>query len=139
MRGRMEESASTRNLKRGIGGTVDIEFIVQMLQLKHIQQNPGKHLTGTLKSLTALNEQGYLAEEDMKTLYSNYEFLRIIEARLRLMNTTARHDLPTEEKEVAKLAYLLGYTEGKQLLAECEQKTQQTRRLFEVIFGASNV
>ena len=35
MRLRMEETAAPSNLKRGPGGHVDIEFVVQMLQLKH--------------------------------------------------------------------------------------------------------
>ena len=35
MRMRLEDTASKRNLKRGPGGTVDTEFLVQMLQLKH--------------------------------------------------------------------------------------------------------
>src|SRR5262249_46245919 len=35
MRKRLEETASKRNLKRGPGGTVDTEFLVQMLQLKY--------------------------------------------------------------------------------------------------------
>ena len=35
MRQRMEDSATPGNLKRGPGGLVDIEFLVQMLQLKH--------------------------------------------------------------------------------------------------------
>src|SRR5690606_6106003 len=40
MRMRLEESATDRNLKRGRGGTVDTEFLVQMLQLKHGGQDP---------------------------------------------------------------------------------------------------
>ena len=35
MRHRMEQTASPNNLKRGPGGLVDVEFIAQMLQLKH--------------------------------------------------------------------------------------------------------
>ena len=34
MRIRMQENAQPENLKRGVGGTVDVEFIVQMLQAK---------------------------------------------------------------------------------------------------------
>ena len=40
MRMRLQETASPHNLKRGPGGTVDIEFTVQMLQLKHAVSHP---------------------------------------------------------------------------------------------------
>ncbi len=35
MRARLEETSGKGNLKRGPGGLVDIEFLVQMLQLQH--------------------------------------------------------------------------------------------------------
>ncbi len=40
MRRRLEDTASAGDLKRGPGGMVDIEFLVQMLQLQHGQGNP---------------------------------------------------------------------------------------------------
>src|ERR687897_3494158 len=35
MRQKLEATASARSLKRGRGGIVDVEFVVQLLQLKH--------------------------------------------------------------------------------------------------------
>ena len=40
MRMRMQENCRSSNLKRGVGGTVDVEFIVQMLQMKHAAEHP---------------------------------------------------------------------------------------------------
>ena len=54
MRARLEETASQRNLKRGPGGTVDTEFLVQMLQLKHGGEDTSIRVPGTLDALTAL-------------------------------------------------------------------------------------
>ena len=51
MRMRLEETASQRNLKRGPGGTVDTEFLVQMLQLKHGGDDPSIRVPGTLDAL----------------------------------------------------------------------------------------
>ena len=50
MRRRFEEDASPRNLKRGVGGTVDIEFLVQMLQLRHATDERVL-VTGTLEAI----------------------------------------------------------------------------------------
>lgn len=135
MRGRLEETATRRNLKRGPGGTVDIEFAVQSLQLKHAADSPHVLQPGTLDALAALHQAGCLSEDDLKYLSRSYRFLRSIEARLRLMNTTARHDLPTDETELGKLAYLLDYPSVAALQHECDHFMQENRqrcqRLFE--------
>ena len=64
MRTRLEENASKRNLKRGPGGTVDTEFLVQMLQLKHGGADASIRVPGTLDALTALEHGGYLSTDD---------------------------------------------------------------------------
>ncbi|UUO06123.1 bifunctional [glutamate--ammonia ligase]-adenylyl-L-tyrosine phosphorylase/[glutamate--ammonia-ligase] adenylyltransferase [Blastopirellula sp. J2-11] len=135
MRRRMEETATNANLKRGPGGTVDIEFVVQMLQMSSVAEHPETWLPNTIDALHALHETGRLADDDFAHFHEAYIFLRIVEARLRLMNTTARHDLPKERLEVAKLAYLLGDMNGAQLLRECRKLARETRRRFERIFS----
>ena len=52
------------NLKRGPGGLVDIEFLVQMLQLKHAAALPSLAVPGTLAALTALCAAGVLERDD---------------------------------------------------------------------------
>jgi glutamate-ammonia-ligase adenylyltransferase len=137
MRQRMQESASAQNLKRGPGGTVDVEFTVQMLQLRHAAKSPSLLVTGTLDALEALREAGHLSGEDFEFLSQSYRFLRSVEARLRLMNTTARHDLPEDPGELEKLAYLLGTT-CESLVADCRRYTDGNRRVFERIFAAAS-
>ena len=44
-------------------------------------------------------------------------------SRLRLMNTTARHDLPDDPDEQVKLARLLGYPDREKMLIDCEKLT----------------
>jgi glutamate-ammonia-ligase adenylyltransferase len=134
MRMRLEETASKRNLKRGPGGTVDIEFAVQMLQLKYAAQSPSVLVPGTLDAIETLHATGHLSDDDHAYLSQSYRFLRSIEARLRLMNTTARHDLPVDETERKKLAYLLGHPSADALLAECEHTLHENRQRFERLF-----
>ena len=120
MRYRMEENASSRNLKRSPGGLVDIEFIAQMLQLKFAVESPQVLQPGTIEALAALRDAGHLDPTAMPTTLSeSYSYLRSVEARLRLMNTTARHDLPEDPRELAKLAYLLGARSGEDLTERC--------------------
>lgn len=134
MRQRLEENASPRNLKRGAGGTVDVEFIVEMLQLKHAAAHPAVLATGTLGGIAALSELKLLAEDDANYLHTSYRFLRSIEARIRLMNTTARHDLPEDTHDLKRLAYLLQYPSLDDLRQDCEHFAVENRRRFEKLF-----
>jgi glutamine synthetase adenylyltransferase len=56
-------------------------------------------------------------------------------SRLRLMNTTARHDLPEDQEEQVKLARLLGYPDREKLLIDCEKLTRENRARFDRIFA----
>jgi glutamate-ammonia-ligase adenylyltransferase len=135
MRSRLEETATKTNLKRGPGGTVDIEFAVQMLQMKHGADRPEVLVPGTLDAIEVLSEAGALDQEDAEYLVQSYRFLRSIEARLRLMNTTARHDLPEDEMERRKLAFLLGYDDADALLEDCRNFTAENRRRCDRLFA----
>jgi [glutamine synthetase] adenylyltransferase / [glutamine synthetase]-adenylyl-L-tyrosine phosphorylase len=137
MRIRMQQSASEQNLKRGIGGTVDVEFIVQMLQLKYVDQHPQILAPGTLDAIAALRRAGLLADEDAERLDRSYRFLRSIESGLRLMNTAARHDLPTDDLELNKLAFLIGGKNAQQLVDDCRQHRQSNRECFHRLFAAA--
>ena len=134
MRRRMQEGATPYNLKRGEGGTVDIEFIAQMLQLKYARQHPAILRPGTLDALVALEQLGCLSPTDREFLTHSYEFLRSVEARLRLMNTTARHDFPAEPAAQVKLALLMNRDSAASLESEVQRYRQQNRVVFQQIF-----
>ena len=134
MRHRLEESASKGNLKRGAGGIVDIEFITQMLQLRHGHDLPSVRQSNTLSALISLHNESLLSDKDFEYLISSYRLLRTIESRLRLMNSSTSNDLPDDKDEFAKLALTLGYAEPSALSADCEKYTQRNRELFHRFF-----
>src|SRR5262249_32276541 len=125
MRQRLEEASTPGNLKRGPGGLVDIEFVVQMLQLKHAARLPQIALPGPCAALDALAPAGVLARDEHEFFVKSSRSLRSIQSRLRLMSTTARDDLPDEPRELAKLAGLLGYANADGLLADCQRYTAE--------------
>ena len=137
MRSRMEESASGSNIKRGAGGIVDVEFLVQMLQLRYARELPALRVTGTLSALAALWETGHLSEEEYQQLAESYRFLRTVEGRLRLSSPTSRNDLPEDPQELNKLARRLGYPDGPALLVACSHHTTRTRDLFSSLFSSA--
>ena len=134
MRRRLEETASPRNLKRGEGGTVDTEFLVQMLQLRHGGDDASVRVPGTLDALSALEAGGYLASDDADHFRRGYRLLRSVEARIRLMNSAGRHEFPTDPVELHKLAYLLGRDDPAALEREVAACRRETRARFERLF-----
>jgi glutamate-ammonia-ligase adenylyltransferase len=134
MRTAMERDASERNLKRGQGGTVDIEFIIQMLQLKHGPTHRSVFVTGTVDAIQALVAADLMSSEDGDFLAESYQLLRSVESRLRLMNTTARHDLPIDPMQLEKLAYLINYPNGQALERKVTQCRKEVRQRFEQFF-----
>jgi glutamate-ammonia-ligase adenylyltransferase len=134
MRRRLEETALAGDLKRGTGGIVDIEFLVQMLQLQHGRNNLKLREPNTLAALSGLYAGGLISADDYELFDAGYRLLRTVEGRLRLMNSTARDQLPQDPTELAKLAHLLHYPGSDGLMMDIENATRQTRRRFERIF-----
>lgn len=134
MRERMQQTANENNLKRGRGGTVDIEFVAQMLTLQHAKQTPQILQKGTTASLIALTDAGHLTETESITLINGYRTLRRIEANLRLMNTKARHELPEDPDLMKNLAFLMHESDPEMIVAQCTQTRQNNRSVFDQIF-----
>lgn len=126
----LERTANVSNLKRGLGGTVDLEFIVQMLQLRHCQDHPEVLVSNTFQAIRSLEKASLISENDASYFVESYAFLRSVEARLRLMNTTARHDIPTRPEHLATLAYLLGQPDSQRLLETIDRYRSENRRRF---------
>lgn len=131
---RYEEDASPANLKRSIGGTVDVEFVVQMLQLRYARKHPEVLVPNTLEAIEQLVSLGKLRKKQGARLSENYRFLRSIESGLRLMNLTARHDLPEAPEQLKQLAFLLGYKADEPIDTRCQQVRVEIREMFESIF-----
>src|SRR5262249_47042440 len=128
MRARLEETAGPRNLKRGRGGMVDIEFLVQMLQLRHGYENPALRGPNTLPALTALQAAGTLSPGDPEFFTESYTFLRRVESRLRLLHAAARDELPGDPTELATLARGLGLPGVETLMDRCTYYQAENRR-----------
>lgn len=129
-RKQLESTASPLNLKRGIGGTMDVETIAQLLTLRSVANKPEIFASGTLDAIERLRLAGIVLPVDADTLKEGYNFLRGVESGLRLMNTQARHDLPTSENERARLAYVLNLSSGQELVEQCEAHRQKLRQLY---------
>ncbi|MFB7250640.1 bifunctional [glutamine synthetase] adenylyltransferase/[glutamine synthetase]-adenylyl-L-tyrosine phosphorylase [Microbacterium sp. NPDC056234] len=85
-------------LKLGEGGLRDIEFTVQLLQLVHGLADPRIRTRGTLESLDALVERGYIGRADASTFAEDYRTLRLLEHRLQLRELSRTHLMPRTDE-----------------------------------------
>ena len=136
MRERLEASRGERDLKRGFGGIVDIEFLVQLFQIKYGRDFPALRTTNTWEALEVLHSSGLLTTTAYETLLASYNFLRLVESRLRIVHNLSLDELPDKPEDLEKLARRLGFEPGPQgsaelqFLAELKRHTSQTRELF---------
>lgn len=131
MRMRTEEGASDRNIKRGFGGTMDIEFLVQMLQLENSKKNPDIRIPNTFMALHEFKNAGLLPHDTADFLISSYALFRQIESRLHLMNSRAAHDLPESKLDQSRLEYLLNNKNSDSIYFEVGQARIKVREIFD--------
>jgi glutamate-ammonia-ligase adenylyltransferase len=130
MRERLESSRGPRDVKRGPGGQVDIEFLVQMFQLRHGAAYPEICVPNTWAALDALRKAELLSDADHAALSTGYDFLRLVESRLRLMTNRTLDEYPESPEEQEKLARRLGLQDAAEFRSLLQRHTQRVRQLF---------
>ncbi len=98
-----------RDVKRGVGGIREIEFIVQAFQLFHGGRDPWIRENNTLRALYRLAGRHYLSDEDCTALVKAYTFLRTVEHRLQILHHRQTHTLPDDPRQLFHLARRSGY------------------------------
>jgi len=139
MRRRLEDSRGRTDLKRGLGGLADLEFIVQYLQLANAHVNPRILRTNFWDALEALFRHGVIPAEIHGDLVEAYNFLRTVEGRLRLIYNRPGAELPENPVDLAQLVRRLPRDDrdrGSDLavssfMADAARLTTRTRSIFD--------
>ncbi len=121
------EANGRGSLKRAAGGLVDVEFLVQAMQLKHGEAYPQIMQANVWDALESLRVTGLLPPEDADVLRDGYSFLRLVEARLRMVADRPLTVVPDAEDDREKLARRLGFEAGEGLTAGARFTTELTR------------
>ncbi len=145
LRARMEhelarESAGRWDLKTGRGGLIDVEFVTEMLQLRHGHDHPRVRRRRTEEALDALRAEHLLDAEHHRTLLDGYRFLRRVESRLRIERDQAVHALDPGDPKLAALARRLGYDApdaAARLLRDLATTRDKVRAVYDEYFAAA--
>jgi len=130
MRKRLEESRGERDLKRGVGGIVDVEFLVQLLLLKYAKAHPELRQPNIWLALRALQEANLLRAIDARLIREHYDYLRRVESRLRIVHNQSLDSLPAAPEDLTKLAKRLGYSGSSTFLTDLDHRTAAMRERF---------
>ena len=138
VRGRMERELTDEaaggqlDLKRGRGGLADIDFLLQVLQLREGPAREGFRVPGTRRLLSALPATRVLPAGEATALREAYAFLRELETVLRIHTDSDASAIPTDPAALEPLARQLGTPmSGGELLARYRDATAEVRAIYE--------
>ncbi len=109
MRSKLEASRSSKDLKRGLGGMVDVEFLVELLQIKFGTDHPSIRQANIWASLEALKSCNLISSQEFFELHTAYDFLLKVQSKLRIFKNIAIDSIPEKTDDVQKLAKRLGF------------------------------
>ena len=129
----MQRRDMADDLKRGVGGIREIEFLVQSLQLIRGGREPALRGRSLLPALRALVEAGQIAPGHGQVLADAYRFLRRLENRVQMLADAQTHAVPEAAPERLRLALGLGYAGWQPLQDELARWREQVSAEFDAL------
>jgi glutamate-ammonia-ligase adenylyltransferase len=127
-----------RDMKMGPGGASDVEFAVQLAQLRFGHDRPELQTPDTLGALRALCGAGIVPDGDGARLAEAYRFLAKMRNRLFFMIGRPTDVLPVKPEQLEALGVALGYSSQprQELQEDYLRVTRRARKIAEpLIYG----
>ncbi|VFA96563.1 bifunctional [glutamine synthetase] adenylyltransferase/[glutamine synthetase]-adenylyl-L-tyrosine phosphorylase [Nocardia cyriacigeorgica] len=124
--------------KLGRGGLADIEWTVQLMQLRHAHEVPELHNTSTLEALDVIEQKGLLDPDDVDLL--RQAWLIATKARNALVQVRGKpsDQLPAPGPQLSAVAYAAGWRngDGGEFLDNYMRITRRAKGVVERVFGS---
>lgn len=126
----------TLHTKLGRGGLSDVEWTVQLLQMRHGHAVPALRTTGTRRALAAAREAGLIADQDARTLDEAWVLATRVRNGVMLVRGRAGDTFPSEARELAAVGRYLGYGPGHagEMVEDYRRTTRRARAVVEELF-----
>lgn len=123
----------TRHLKLGRGSLSDVEWFVQLEQLKHGASVVELRTTSTLDALQAAAAHGLVDASDAEVLRAAWVFASRARSALTLWLDRTTDVLPVERSQLEGVARIMGYPPGSAVQLEHDylQVTRRARAVFD--------
>ncbi len=127
-----------RHLKLGPGGLSDVEWTVQLVQLRYAKDHPQLRTTETLRAIGAAREVGVLSVPDSHALADAWRLATDLRGAIALRGKPGDADaLPGDSTDLGVLASIMGVQESGQSLDERYARTaRHARVVMERVFFA---
>jgi glutamate-ammonia-ligase adenylyltransferase len=124
------------HLKLGPGGLSDVEWVVQLLQLRHAHAVPAMRTTRTLAGLAAAVDARLAGAQDATALAGAWQLAARIRDAVVLVRGRASDVIPARSSEVAAVASVLGYPPGagQDLVQDYRRAARRARAVMERLF-----
>lgn len=127
----------TTHTKLGRGGLADVEWTLQLLQLRHADEFPELRTTSTVEGLRAAVRAGVLVEDDADELIAAWTLAMRARNAVMLVRGKPGDQLPKQPRELIAVAAALGYSAGidtGEVLDDYLRVTRRARAVVERIF-----
>ncbi|MGV9802030.1 bifunctional [glutamine synthetase] adenylyltransferase/[glutamine synthetase]-adenylyl-L-tyrosine phosphorylase [Mycobacterium sp. NPDC003449] len=123
--------------KLGRGGLADIEWTVQLLQLRHAHEVPALHTTSTLDTLNAIGAAELVAEGDVELLRDAWLTATRARNALVLVRGKPTDQLPGPGRQLNAVALAAGWgsDDGGEFLDNYLRVTRRAKNVVRRIFG----
>jgi glutamate-ammonia-ligase adenylyltransferase len=125
------------HVKLGPGGLSDVEWTVQLLQLRHAHALPALRTTRTGAAMAAAVQAGLLTAGDAAELTAAWELAARIRNAIMLVRGRPGDTLPAKHGELTAVARLLGYPPGdaaQALEQDYRRAARRARTVMEPLF-----
>jgi [glutamine synthetase] adenylyltransferase / [glutamine synthetase]-adenylyl-L-tyrosine phosphorylase len=122
--------------KLGRGGLADVEWAVQLLQLRHAHAVPGLRSTRTLEALDAAHGAGLVDDADAAALRAGWTLAAQVRNALTLVRGRPTDQLPRHGPELAGVVQLLGAADPQEFVDEYLKTTRRARAATEHVLDA---
>ncbi|MFI0741549.1 bifunctional [glutamine synthetase] adenylyltransferase/[glutamine synthetase]-adenylyl-L-tyrosine phosphorylase [Streptomyces sp. NPDC021100] len=126
----------TTHTKLGRGGLSDVEWTVQLLQMRHGHDEPRLRTTRTREALTAACAAGLLPAEEARILDEAWVLATCVRNAVMLVRGRPGDTFPGDPRELAAVGRYLGYEPGHvgDMLDDYRRVTRRARAVVEERF-----
>jgi glutamate-ammonia-ligase adenylyltransferase len=126
------------HLKLGRGGLADIEWTVQLIQMRHAHAIPALRTTRTLEALHAAADADLISTADAEQLETSWRLVSRIRNAVVLWRGKPAESMVEGAEARAGVAHLLGYgiDQSERMMDDYLRTTRLARRVVERVFWA---
>ncbi len=124
--------------KLGPGGLSDVEWTVQLTQLRHAHAEAGLRTTRTRAALSAARDAGLISEDHAETLDEAWVLATRVRNAVMLVRGRAGDTFPTDPRELSAVGRYLGHAPGHAggMLDAYRRTARRARTVVEELFYA---